>query len=200
MKYIDYEFYKTLYGEENMKESDFNRICWKAEREVDKATTGIDGVKKLKVAFPLDEEDAEVVKRCIVELVNFLYMLEEAERNANSLNQLQKRDDRSMQGKVVSSVSAGNESISYAVGKSIDTVFSSAIKDLQSKDKTIYQFISNELRDITDANGVNILFAGAYPYKIRMTEVEDEKVEDEEVENEELQPTELDESGGDESD
>ena len=200
MKYIDYEFYKTLYGEENMQESDFNRISWKAEREVDKATTGIDGVKKLKVAFPLDEEDAETVKRCIVELVNFLYMLEEAERNANSLNQLQKRDDGSMQGKVVSSVSAGNESISYAVGKSIDTVFSNAIKDLQSKDKTIYQFISNELRDITDANGVNLLFAGAYPYKIRMIEVEDEKVEDEEVKNEELQPPELDESGGDESD
>lgn len=168
MKYIDYEFYKTLYGEENMQESDFNRICWKAEREVDKATTGIDGVKKLKVAFPLDEEDAEVVKRCIVELVNFLYMLEESEKNANLLNQFQKRDDGSVQGKVISSVSAGNETISYAVGKSVDTVFSNAIKDLPNKDKTIYQLISSELRDLTDANGVNLLFAGVYPYNVEV--------------------------------
>ena len=62
MAYVDYEYYKSLYGEENIPEINFNRILWSAEREVDKATTGIDGVKKLKVAFPL-EDDGEIVKR-----------------------------------------------------------------------------------------------------------------------------------------
>ncbi len=166
MAYIDYEYYKSLYGEEKMSELDFNRILWIAEREIDKATTGMDNVKKLKVAFPVDEDDAEVVKRCIVELVNFIYQLEEAENNANSIYQLAERHDGTLQGKVVTSVSAGNESISYAVGKSPDTALGNAVKGFQSKEETIYQMIRSCLSGVSDANGVNLLFAGRYPYVV----------------------------------
>lgn len=167
MAYVDYEYYKSLYGEENISEIDFNRVLWNAEREVDKATTGIDGVKKLKVAFPLDD-DGEIVKRCIVELVNFLYKLEEAEKNANSLYQLTERNDGTMQGKVISSVSAGNESISFAVGKSSDTALGNAVKGFQSREEIIYQLIRSYLSGVSDANGVNLLFAGKYPYKVEV--------------------------------
>ena len=165
MAYIDYEYYKSLYGEENISEIDFNRILWSAEREVDKATTGIDGVKKLKVAFPL-EDDGEIVKRCIVELVNFLYKLEEAERNANSLYQLTEQHDGSLRGKVISSVSAGNESISYAIGKSSDTALGNAVKGSKNKEYEIYQFIKSFLSGVLDDNGVDLLFAGIYPYRV----------------------------------
>ena len=163
MAYVDYEYYKSLYGEENISEIDFNRILWSAEREIDKATTGIDGVKKLKVAFPL-EDDGEIVKRCIVELVNFLYKLEEAERNANSLYQLTEQHDGSLRGKVISSVSAGNESISYAIGKSSDTALGNAVKGSKNKEYEIYQFIKSFLSGVLDVNGVNLLFGGRYPY------------------------------------
>lgn len=162
MAYIDYEYYKSLYGEEKMQESDFNRLLWDAEREIDKATTGIDGIKKLKVAFPLDD-DGEIVKRCIAELVNFLQKLELAENNANSFFEYVQREDGTLQGKVVSSVSAGNESISYAVGRSADTAISNAIKDLHSKDVAVYQFITSRLSGVSDAKGVNLLYAGRYP-------------------------------------
>lgn len=168
MAYVDYEYYKSLYGEENISEIDFNRVLWSAEREVDKATTGIDGVKKLKVAFPVDEDDAEVVKRCVVELVNFLYKLEEAEKNANSLYQLTERHDGTLQGKVISSVSAGNESISFAVGKSSDTALGNAVKGFQSREETIYQLIRSCLSGVSDAKGVNLLFAGRYPYRVEV--------------------------------
>lgn len=167
MAYIDYEYYKSLYGEENISEVDFNRILWSAEREVDKATTGIDGIKKLKVAFPL-EDDGEIVKRCVVELVNFLYKLEEAEKNANSLYQLVERDDGTMQGKVISSVSAGNETISFAVGKSSDTALGNAVKGSQNKEYEIYQFIKSYLSGVPDANGVKLLFDGIYPYSVEV--------------------------------
>lgn len=166
MAYIDYEYYKSLYGEKAIQEADFNRLIWDSEREIDKATSGVDGVKKLKIAFPIDEENAESVKRCVSELVNFLYKLEEAENNANSIGQYTERADGSLQGKVVSSVSAGNESISYAVGKSTDTAISNAIKDLQSRDMAVYQFITSKLSGVSDANGVNLLFAGRYPYYV----------------------------------
>lgn len=166
MAYIDYEYYKSLYGEKAIPEIDFNRLFWDAEKEINKATSGVDGIKKLKVAFPLDEEDAEAVKRCISELVSFLYKLEEAENNANSLGQYTEREDGSFQGKVVSSVSAGNESISYAVGKSSETAISTAVKSVKDKEKMIYQLISSRLSGVSDANGVNLLFAGKYPYYV----------------------------------
>ena len=168
MAYVDYEYYKSLYGEKAIPETDFNRLLWDAEREIDKATSGVDGVRKLQVAFPTSDYDVEAVKRCAVELVNFLYKLEEAENNANSVGQYTERADGSLQGKVVSSVSAGNESISYAVGKSADTAISNAIKDLHSKDVAVYQFITSKLSGVSDANGVNLLFGGRYPYRVEV--------------------------------
>lgn len=166
MKYIDYEFYKSIYGYKAISEADFNRVAWNAEREIDKATSGVDNVKKLQVAFPVNVDDAEAVKRCVCDLVDFLNKLESAESEANSVSGLVERADGSMQGKVVASVSAGNESISYAVGKSADTTISNAIKNLHSKDMAIYQFITSRLSGIADANGVNLLYGGAYPYRI----------------------------------
>ena len=164
--YVDYEYYKSLYGEKAIPETDFKRLLWDAEREIDKATSGIDNVRKLRVAFPTSDYESESVKRCVCTLVDFLNQLESAESEANSISGLTERADGSMQGKVVSSVSAGNESITYAVGKSSDTTISNAIKDLHSKDMAIYQFISSRLVGIADANGVNLLYNGPYPYGI----------------------------------
>ncbi len=164
MAYVDYEYYKSLYGEKAISEADFNRILWDAEREIDKETSGVDNVRKLKVAFPVNEEDAEAVKRCVCALVEFLKQIEDEERNANSVGQYTERADGSLQGKVVSSVSAGNESISYAVGKSSDTAISTAIKSVKDRDLTVYAFIASRLSGVSDANGVNLLFGGRYPY------------------------------------
>lgn len=166
--YIDYEYYKSLYGDNGISEMDFNRLQFDAEREIDKATSGIDNVPKLRVAFPKDAYTVEIVKRCVVELVNFLYKLEFAEKSANALGELREQADGTMQGKVVSSVSAGNESISYAVGKSSDTAISNAIKDLQSRDVTVYRFIQSRLDGISDANGVSLLYGGRYPYRVEV--------------------------------
>lgn len=164
MAYVDYEYYTTLYGEKAIPEADFKRLLWDAEREIDKATSGVDGVKKLKVAFPTDEYNAETVKRCTLDLVNFLYKMEVAESDAESVGQYTERADGSLQGKVVSSVSAGNESISYAVGKSSDTAISTAIKSVKDRDLTVYAFVASRLSGVSDANGVNLLFGGRYPY------------------------------------
>lgn len=164
MAYVDYEYYKFLYGEKAIPEAEFNRLLWDAEREIDKATSGVDGVRKLQVAFPTSDYDAETVKRCVCALVDFLQKIETAESNANSVGQYTERADGSLQGKVVSSVSAGNESISYAVGKSADTAISNATKSLQDRDVTVYAFIASRLHGVSDANGVNLLFGGRYPY------------------------------------
>ena len=166
--YVNYEYYKSLYGEKAIPETDFNRILWDAEREIDKATSGVDGVRKLQIAFPKSDYDAEAVKRCICALVEFLKQIEDAERNANSVGQYTERADGSLQGKVVSSVSAGNESISYAVGKFVDTSIVNAIKNSQNKEMEIYSFITSRLSGISDANGINLLYGGRYPYRVEV--------------------------------
>ena len=168
MAYVNYDYYKSLYGDKAITETDFNRLLWDAEREINKATSGVDNVQKLKVAFPTNEEDAEHIKRTVCDLVDFLNQIETAEHNANSVGQYTERADGSLQGKVVSSVSAGNESISYAVGKSADTAISNAIKDLQSRDIAVYQFIASRLSGVSDANGVNLLYGGRYPYRVEV--------------------------------
>lgn len=163
MAYVDYEYYKSLYGEEKaIPEADFNRLRWDAEREIDNATTGVDGICKLQVAFPKSDYDSEAIKRCVCELLNFLYQLELFENAANLAGQYTERSDGSLQGRIVSHVTAGNETIIYSVGKISDTAISSAIKNAESKELEISKLIISKLRGIVDANGINLLYSGGY--------------------------------------
>lgn len=162
MTYVDYEYYYSIYGESGINEAEFSRVLWDAEREIDKATSGVDYVKKLRVAFPKTENDAETVRRCVCELVNFLYKIEEAEKNAFLGHQYIERPDGSMQGRIITSVSAGNESVSY--GNASENIISKALKSVEEREKVIYSFVSSRLRGVPDANGVNLLYNGVYPY------------------------------------
>ena len=149
--YIDYEYYKSLYGEA-LAETEFNRLSWDAEKEIDKATSGIDGVKKLKIAFPVNEYDAESVKRCVCDLIDFFSRLEKAQ------NTMLK------DGGIVTSKSAGNESITYAN----DNDITNALKSAKSREVVICERIFKYLRGVKDANGVNLLYLSEYPYKIEV--------------------------------
>ena len=73
MAYIDYEYYKTHLGEKAIPEPDFNRLGWDSCKKIDNATTGVDNVKELKIAFPTDEDDAEAVISCVCELLSITY-------------------------------------------------------------------------------------------------------------------------------
>ena len=183
--YIDYRYFKSLYGSKGIKElagekpedeemtqeeweeQVFSRLAWDACRRMDALTTGVDGVRKLKVAFPTDEDDAETVKRCACELVDILYQVKQAEETAKIASGYVETEN-GLQGKVISSVSAGNESISYAVGKSAtaETWLDKALSDSAELDKKISGTIREYLSGISDANGVNLLFMGRYPYRL----------------------------------
>lgn len=162
MPYVDYEYYKALYSSA-IPEEDFNRLSWDACKLVDNATTGIDGVKKLRAAFPVDEDDAEAVKRCICKLIDTAYRLEQAETAAREAQGFIQRDDGTVVKKMVSSVTAGAESISYATGGSTETVFSKALADESEKEKMLQRIVKKYLSGVSDANGVNLLYMGEYP-------------------------------------
>ncbi|MBQ0074492.1 MAG: hypothetical protein KBT34_09885 [Prevotella sp.] len=148
MKYT-YSDYALLYGANSEVEKSFNRILWDAEKIVNDLTTGVDGICKLRVAFPNDEYSKEAVKRAILAVVDKIAKVEEMNRKIAS-------------GGVVKSMSAGNESVSYETGSEIASVAAS-----DSEQRMYYSRIAEHyLSGVGDSNGVNLLYRGMYPYRV----------------------------------
>lgn len=165
MPYIDKAFYISVYGsvDSAMDDLTFNRLCWDACRKLDVATTGVDGWKKLKRSPPADADDLEAVKRCASQLIHLMWQIETAERIANQ-GRGYTETANGLQGKVVSSVSAGNESVSYAAGNvGASTLIDKALADKIAREKLFADTITEYLSGVADANGVNLLYMGPYP-------------------------------------
>ena len=145
--YVDYAFYKNLYGT-TVDETVFDRLIWNAEKLVKNAVTGVDGRCKLDFAFPDVAYDAEAVKRCECALVDIMAKIEKAETEAEG-------------NKTVKSVSAGNESISYDTGSGL---IGKVLSNKSAQARLYADTINEYLRGTKDKNGVNLLFGGAYPF------------------------------------
>lgn len=158
--YITYSDYAALYDAPDT--ATFQRLCYQACRILDRHTTGVDGVKKLKVAFPTDEDATDAVKHCAAHIVNFLQQIMEAEKSA-SMARGYAETGNGLRGKVISSVTAGNESISYATGQTQKTAADASITDLAFRNNQIKAIVREYLSGVTDANGVNLLYMGVYP-------------------------------------
>ncbi len=162
MSYVSYEYYKSLYGEDSISETEFNRISWEAEREIDKSTTGIDNIRKLKVAFPVCEYDAETVKRCVCNLIRTMYQIDLASKSmADGIGY--EKTENGIRGKVISSVSAGSESITYGNGLTMQSTIGKAVSDVKERSRIYREIVTDALSGIKDSNGVNLLYMGKYP-------------------------------------
>lgn len=168
MAYVSYEYYTSLFENPEITEKTFERLLWKAEKKIDAHTSGVDGIKKLKIAFPVIEEDAEAVKRCVVELIDLMHKIETAEKNANSSRGYVEREDGSLHGKVITSLSAGNETVNFANGNNVElTLIDKVILDKAAQERLFEFTIREYLSGVLDANGVNLLYIGKYPYGMR---------------------------------
>ena len=153
--YADIAFYKSLYGE--IAETEYARLAGHAAKLLDKYTTGIDGVQKLRVAFPADHDAQEWVKRCECAVLDLLSRVEKAEAAATAHKSA---NGQNVAG-AVSSVSSGSESISYiASGSAINA----AAADISTRERLIAATIREYLCGVKDAKGVNLLYMGVYPY------------------------------------
>ena len=163
MIYADIEKYNTLFPSDPV--DSFDRLAWDASRLMDNLTTGVDGIKKLKFSYPTDEDDAEAVARCACNLVHLLYRLEVLAEQAEQATGYTKNDDGTYQSNLVSSRSAGNESISYANGSNLSkaTIMSAAASDPLTREKLLRDTCTASLTGVHDANGVNLLYMGNYP-------------------------------------
>ena len=157
--YITLEDYQSIY--DPIDERLFNNIAFEACRVMDIHTTGIDNIKKLKIAFPTDADYAEMVKRCAAKLVNLMYQIQQAEISAVE-NRGSDMTEQGLRGKVISSVSAGNESITYATS-TFSTAIDAAVKSRTEREKLFANTVLYYLSGVEDENGVNLLYMGRYP-------------------------------------
>ncbi len=145
--YASYEDYKALYGD-GVTEAEFERLAWEAGRIMDAVTTGADGVRKLEAAMPEDAYGAKAVKRCCCALVRRLWTAERTESYVN-------REDGTVAGRVVTAVTAGVESVTYARPDSTAAG--------ESRGGMLRRTAEELLAGIGDKNGVPLLYMGIYP-------------------------------------
>ena len=158
--YITFEQFCTLY--DPIEEILFNRLSFDAERLMDNHTTGVDGIKKLRAAFPTDEYAVAAVMHCagsIVNLLNQIYKAEQAAEKGRGYTETA----QGLQRKIISRVEAGNEAISYSETKLTNSSIDAAVADKSVRDALIASTIKEYLSGVTDANGVGLLYMGSYP-------------------------------------
>lgn len=152
--YVDFDYFSAIYPA--IDEPTFNRFLYSAERIVDNHTTGIDGIRKLQEYFPDNAYDAEAVKRCICELIQSLYALEQIE---NAIG-FKIGTDGEVKSGLVSSVSSGRESISYATNS--QTAKDKAATDPREKKRLIKSIVESNLSGTKDSRGCHLLYMGSY--------------------------------------
>lgn len=165
MKYVTVADYQQFYND-SIEGVDFNRFVVGASQQADRLTTGIDGVKKLKIAFPTDSDDAEVVKAAICGVIHLMNEIATYEKTANATFGTITREDGTVAGKSVASVSSGSESISYSTSLSGQTMASAIVGDAKAQEEAYKTILTEGFRGIGDANGVNLLYMGVYPLEV----------------------------------
>lgn len=149
MGYVDYGYYKSIYGEDAISESDFNRLSWEAEKYVDKYTLG-----KLKFAFPTEGSAVEDVHRCVCMVISMLNEVEQYKKAVTDGIGYAKLSDGTMKGKVITSVSDGSSTVGFSSGgSSVDTNVAEMAKSGAVLENEIYKII-RKLDYTKDANGV----------------------------------------------
>ncbi len=147
---MEWAEYAVLYPD-GPEEKDYERFRWQARRIMDRVTTGVDGVRKLSAAPPTEPDAVQAVERCQAALVHALWQMEREECYVN-------REDGTVTGRVVTAITAGSESVSFAApGNGAVTA--------REKEERCRRMAEMYLEGVADANGVNLTYMGRYPMK-----------------------------------
>lgn len=163
MAYTDFEFYATIYHGNVVPEADFPRIADRASDFLDVIT-----FDRLIDGLPSDERAATKVQKAVCAVSDKLYELELAEKQANAAAQAGGASGASggATSGIISSRSAGSESISYASlsdtasgAKNWSAVYQAA-GDGTLTNNLLYIAARLYLTGVKDDKGVLLLYAG----------------------------------------
>ena len=163
MAYADYEFYTTSYFGSVVPETDFPQLAERASEFIDLMTSD-----RLVDGLPTNERSQKRIKKAVCSLAELMYQLELAEKNA--INQASASvTDTNVGGKstgIVTSVSSGSESISYATlqqigasAKEWSAVYAAA-GDVQKTNDLLYKTALPLLMGVRTDDGIPVLYAG----------------------------------------
>ena len=163
MAYTDFEFYATTYHGNVVPEADFPRIADRASDFLDVIT-----FDRLVDGLPSDERAATKVQKAVCAVSDKLYELELAEKQALSAaaGGTSSSGSGGATSGVITSRSAGSESISYASpsemangAKTWSAVYQAA-GDEQATNKLLYDTAKVYLTGVRDNEGAPLLYAG----------------------------------------
>ena len=166
MAYTDFEFYATTYHGNVVPEADFPRIADWASDFLDVIT-----FDRLVDGLPSDERAATKVQKAVCAVSDKLYELELAEKQALSAaaggtSSSTAGGTGGVNAGVVTSRSAGSESISYASpsemangAKTWSAVYQTA-GDEEATNNLLYSAARLYLTGVKDDKGVLLLYAG----------------------------------------
>ena len=166
MAYTDYEFYKTSYFGSVVPETDFPRLAERASDFVDTMT-----FDRLVDGLPTNERAQKRIKKAVCSLAELMYQIELAEKNAISQASASGASTTIGSGGsttgVVTSVSSGSESISYATPQQIGasakewSAVYAAAGDVQKTNDLLLKTALPLLMGARTDDGIPVLYAGA---------------------------------------
>lgn len=164
MAYADYEFYTTSYFGSVVPETDFPRLAERASDFVDLMTSD-----RLVDGLPTNERSQKRIKKAVCSLAELMYQIELAEKNATNAavngTSTAIGSGGSTTG-IVTSVSSGSESISYATPQQIGasakewSAVYAAVGDVQKTNDLLYKTALPLLMGVKTDDGIPVLYAG----------------------------------------
>lgn len=164
MAYADYDFYTESYFGSVVPENDFDRLAGRASDFVDTLT-----FDRLLGGLPTNERAKKRIRKAVCSLAELMYQIELAEKNAANAAASGASTTIGSGGSttgIVTSVSSGSESISYATpqqkasgAKEWSAVYA-ATGDVQKTNDLLYKTALPLLMGVRTDEGIPVLNAG----------------------------------------
>ena len=164
MAYADYEFYKTSFFGNVVPESDFNRFSERASDFIDMLT-----FDRLVDGLPGDERQQKRIKKAVCAAADILYQIDIAEQNAAAAAVTGTATILPGGGTttgIVTSVSSGSESRSYATPQQIGasakewSAVYAAAEDVRKTNDLLLKTALPLLMGVRTDDGIPVLYAG----------------------------------------
>lgn len=156
MAYTDYEFYKNRFHGDIVPESNFLKYAERASDRIDQYT-----FDRLVDGLPENERAKTKVQKAVCAVADIMYQIDQIKKASMDTIGTIQREDGTVVNKAVSSVSSGNESISYATGSNISiNVYAQASMDKKVENALLLNVATEYLAGATNDKGVCLLYAG----------------------------------------